>query len=187
MIGSLDAQERSLFEWIGQILTALETALPAFAAQAAEQVYKAHPEVSTLFEKRQVKRLQEDIQAAAQERSLRIIGELAHEELWVLSPSRKVREQLHDHPKVWRIVKSLAIELDPILERYGYPAKMGPDGKYFEQTRLLRAEQLPGAEQIKLLTLQYWMNLARYRHQQINTQRQVQVGDERKLDEMWHH
>lgn len=183
----LTEQERALFEWIGQILSALESALPAFASQAAEQVYKAHPEVSTLFEKRQVKRLQEDIQQAAQERSLRIIGELAHEELWVLSPSRKVREQLHDHPKVWRIVKSLATELDPILERYGYPAKMGPDGKYFEQTRLLRAEQLPGAEQIKLLTLQYWMHLARYRHQQINTQRQTQVGDERKLDEMWHH
>lgn len=187
MIEDISAGERTLFEWISQILDALESALPDFAAQAAELVYKAHPEVSTLFERRQVKALQQEIRQVATDKAAQLIGQLANEEMWILAPSRKVREHLHDHPKVWKTLQQLSGELDRVLENYGYPPRLGPNGKYFEQTRLLSAEQLPNRDQLKLLSMQYWMALTRFRSQQINHLRQEQAAHERKLDEMWHH
>lgn len=179
--------ERLLYDWISQILDELEKLLPLFAEQAAEKVYKAYPDISTLFEKRQVKALQQDVQRVAFEQTQRIVGSLANEELWLMDNVRKVREHLHYNPKVWKVIQQLSPALDQVLEKYGYPPQTGPNGPRFIQTELSSAEQLPQSEHLKILTIKYWSSLMRYRQARIDQLKQSQAAHHRKLDEMWHH
>jgi len=187
MSDALTEQEEVLFNWISQILDELEKVLPLFAAQAAEQAYKAFPDISTLFEKRQVKALQQDIQRTAKAQTQRIIGTLANEELWMQDNVRKVREHLHFNQKVWKVVQELTPALDLVLEKYGYPPNTGINGPVFIQTELKTSEVLPESEQLKVLTIKYWSGLMRFRQVQVDQHKQAQAAHHRKLDEMWHH
>lgn len=187
MLKNLSESEVHLFELVSQILDTLETCLPQFAVQAAEQVFKAHPEISTQFEKQQVKSLQQDIRQAAEAATQKIIGELANEELWLMDNVRKVRESLHHNPKVWQVLQGISPVLDKLLQQYGYPPQLGPQGHFFAQTELRHAEQLPDNEQLKILTIKYWSALIRQRQQRSDQLRQEQAVYHRKLDEMWHH
>lgn len=179
--------EAALFDGISLMLDELDTGLPLFAAQAAEQVFKAHSEISTLFDKRQVKNLQRDVQRAAVAQTERIIGQLADETLWLIEPPRKVRESLHHNPKVWKIVQQLSPALDAVLERYGYPPRPGRSSAAFAQTELLSSDQLPNAERLKILVIKYFSQLMRYQQQRVDRLKQEQAAHHRKLDEMWNH
>lgn len=187
MLNNLSESEVLLFELISQMLDVLEACLPRFAVQAAEQVFKAHPEISTQFEKQQVKSLQQDVQQAAQAATQKIIGELANEELWLMDNVRKVRESLHHNPKVWQVLQGISPVIDALLQKYGYPPQLGPEGHFFSQTQLKQADQLPDNEQLKVLTIKYWSALIRQRQQRADQLRQEQAVYHRKLDEMWHH
>lgn len=187
MSEALTEPEQVLFNWISQILDELEKVLPLFAVQAAEQAYKAYPDISTLFEKRQVKALQQDIQHTAQEQTQHIIGLLANEELWMQENVRKVREHIHYNQKVWKVIQQLTPALDLILEKYGYPPQTTLNGPRFSQTELISAEQFPASEQLKVLTIKYWSSLMRFRQVQIDQLKQAQASHHHKLDEMWHH
>lgn len=175
-----------LFDWISQILDELEAGLPQFATQAAEQVYKSHPEISTHFDRRQVKALQREILEAAEAQTARIIGTLADEELWLLDNTRKVRETLHQNPKVWKVVQQLSPVLDGILEKYGYPPRPGRDKTGFPQTELSTSEQLPNHDRIKILAIKYWTLLMRLQQVRVDQLKQAQAEHQKKLDEMWH-
>jgi len=187
MIKNLSEQEQVIFDLVSQIFDELESVLPLFAAQAAEQVFKSFPEISTHFEKQQVKALQQDIRQLAEQESKKIIAQLAHEELWFMSQVRKVRESLHHNPQVWKQIQQLSPALDSLLEKYGYVPQQGPQGAYFPQTQLLHADQLPQSERLKVLTIKYWSSLIRQRQQQVDQIKQAQAVHHRKLDEMWHH
>ncbi|PKL76006.1 MAG: hypothetical protein CVV27_12465 [Candidatus Melainabacteria bacterium HGW-Melainabacteria-1] len=185
--GQLSTQESALFELVSQILEELESGLPAFASAAAEAVYKAHPEVSTHFDLRQVKALQRDVRQVAEDQTARIIGTLADEELWLLDTARKVRETLHQNLKVWKVIQQLSPTLDAVLEKYGYPPRMGRSGAGFAQTELTSSEQLPNADRIRLLAIKYWTSLMRMQQQRIDQLKQTQAAHHKKLDEMWNH
>lgn len=187
MLKNLSDPEQHLFELVSQMLDLLESSLAPFAVQAAEQVFKAYPEISTQFEKQQVKTLQQDIRQVAQAATQKIIGELANEELWLLENVRKVRESLHYNPKVWSVLQSLSPVIDSTLQKYGYPAQQRPEGAFFSQTQLSHSDQLIEAERLKVLTIKYWSALIRQRQQRVDQLRQEQAVYHRKLDEMWHH
>ncbi|HEY9840307.1 MAG: hypothetical protein ACAI44_36370 [Candidatus Sericytochromatia bacterium] len=186
MTGMLTEQETVLFDWVSQILDELEAGLPQFAAQAAELVYKAHPEVSTHFDRRQVKALQREVRQAAETQTAQIIGTLADEELWVLDGVKKVRETLHQNPKAWKVIQQLSPALDQVLEKYGYPPRPGRNGAGFPQTELNSSDQLPNADKLKILAIKYWTTLMRLQQQRIDQLKQAQAEHHKKLDEMWH-
>ncbi len=183
----LNEQEISLFDGISQILDELESGLPGFAALAAEQVYKSHPEISTHFDRRQVKALQRDVRLAAEAQTAKIIGHLADEELWMLDNVRKVRETLHQNPKVWKVIQQLSTNIDAVLVTYGYPARPGRNGTGFAQTELHSSDQLPNADKLKILAIKYWSNLMRFHQQRVDQVKQAQAAHHQKLDEMWNH
>lgn len=185
--GSLSSQEEALFSVVSQILDELQTLLPRFAAHVVLDVYKAYPDISMLFEKRQVKALQRELDQRAEEATLKIIGKLANEELWLLDNARKVRESLHQNTQVWQVVQEICPVIDQLLESYGYPPELGPQGKYFPQTQLQRTEQLGEIERLKVLSIKYWSGLMRFKQQRVDQVKQQQAAHHRKLDEMWHH
>lgn len=187
MSQTLSEPEIALFDVISQILDELELGLPAFATLVAEQVFKSYPEISTHFDKRQVKALQREVVAAAEAETAKIIGNLADEELWMLENTRKVRETLHQNPKVWKIIQQLSPAIDTVFEKYGYPPRPGRAGAGFAQSELTSSEQLPNAERIKILAIKYWTLLMRMQQHKVDQIKQAQAAHHRKLDEMWNH
>lgn len=182
----LSDHEQQLFEMISQILDELEVGLPAFAAVASEQVYKAYPEISRHFDRRQVKALQKDVQIEAKAQTAKIIGVLADEDLWKVE-ARKVRETLHQNTRVWQQVQQISAGLDTIMEKYGYPPKPSRSGVAFVQNELTSSEQLPNHDKLKILAIKYWTLLMRLNQQRVDQVKQDQAEHHRKLDEMWHH
>lgn len=182
----LNEAEAQLFDGISQMLDELEYGLPLFATAAAEQVYKQHPEISTHFDRRQVKALQRDIFDAAEAQTARIIGTLADEELWLIDNTRKVRETLHQNPKVWKVVQQLTPALDAILQKYGYPPRQLRERSGFSQTELVSSDQLPNHDRLKILAIKYWTQLMRMQQQRVDQLRQAQAEHQKRLDEMWH-
>lgn len=184
---NLTEPEAQLFDIVSQLLDELESGLPAFASLAAEQVYKAHPEISTHFDRRQVKALQRDVRAEAMAQTSRIIGTLADEDLWLMDGVRKVRETIHQNAKVWKVVQQLSPSIDAVLEKYGYPPRPGRSGAGFPQSELASSEQLPNADRIKILAIKYWTQLMRLQQHRVDQLKQTQAAHHKKLDEMWNH
>ncbi len=177
--------EKELFTLICDILDGLQEALPQFAARAGEQVFKTHPDVSTRLEKNQVKRMQREIEQCARTETGRIIRELSDESLWLLPASRKKRESLHHNPRVWKVIQTFTPPLNQLFMDYGYPEIHGPSGVFFTATRLETLQDLPGADALQLLTIKYWVLLARQRQQSQIQQQQQQHSTSRQLDALW--
>lgn len=185
VIESLTPIEKQLFALICDILDLLQRALPQYAHQVAEQVFKSQVEVSTTLEKRQVKRFQQELKMRAETETARIITALSDERLWILPPSRQNRESLHHNKKVWPLIQSLIEPLNALLIDYGYHAQHGPTGLFFPETQLETLAQLPEAEALQLLSIKYWMLLARQRQESQVHQQQKTIDTSQQLDALW--
>lgn len=185
IIESLTPIEKQLFALICDILDTLQRSLPQYAHQVAEQVFKAQVNVSTTLEKRQVKRFQQELKTRAESETVRIITALSDERLWILPPSRQNRESLHHNKKVWTLVQSLVEPINALLIDYGYHAQHGPTGLFFPETQLETLTQLPEAEALQLLSIKYWMLLARQRQESQTHQQKKTIDTSQHLDALW--
>lgn len=185
VIDSLSPIEKQLFELICDILDRLQQVLPLYAHQVAEQVFKAQVQVSHTLEKRQVKRFQQELKARAEEETVRIISLLSDEQLWILPPSRQNRESLHHNKKVWTQIQSLVGPINDLLVDYGYRPQHGPEGLFFPETQLNTLSQLPEADALQLLSIKYWMLLARQRQASQVQQQQKNRDTSQHLDALW--
>lgn len=185
IIDSLTPIEKQLFALICDILDTLQRVLPQYAHQVAEQVFKAQAQISTTLEKRQVKRFQQELRARSEAETARIITALSDERLWMLPPSRQNRESLHHNKKVWPLIQSLVPPINTLLMDYGYQAQHGPTGLFFAETQLETLTQLPEADALQLLSIKYWMLLARQRQESQVSQQQKSVDTSQQLDALW--
>lgn len=185
VIDSLSPIEKQLFALICDILDRLQKVLPQYAHQVAEQVFKTQIQVSTTLEKRQVKRFQQELKIRTEEETARIITALSDERLWILPPSRQNRESLHHNKKVWAIIQGLVTSVNALLIDYGYHAQHGPAGLFFPETQLETLSQLPDADALQLLSIKYWMLLARQRQESQVHQQKKNVDTSQHLDSLW--
>jgi hypothetical protein len=185
IIDSLSPIEKQLFALICDILDTLQRVLPLYAHQVAEQVFKAQFQVSTTLEKRQVKRFQQELRTRAEQETARILMTLSDERLWILPPSRHNRESLHHNKKVWTLIQSLIEPINALLIDYGYHAQHGPTGLFFPETQLETLNQLPEADTLQLLSIKYWMLLARQRQESQVSQQQKNMDTSQHLDALW--
>ena len=185
VIDSISPIENQLFALICDILDRLQQVLPLYAHRVAEQVFKTQTQVSSALEKRQVRRFQQELKLRAEEETARIISRLSDEQLWILPPSRQNRESLHHNKKVWALIQSLVSPINDLLIDYGYRAQHGPEGLFFPETQLTTLSQLPEADALQLLSIKYWMLLARQRQASQVQQHQKHIDTSQHLDSLW--
>ena len=182
------AVESTFFEHICCILDALEELLPTFIHQGAEQIFKRSPEVSTLLNRSQVRRLQQSLEQLGHQETRRILTALSDEQLWLLPPSRKRREHLHHNTRVWKTIRTLTEPVNQLLQDYGYTAQHGPQGLFFPELQLRRQQDLgvPNAlRELDTHVLKYWVFLARFRQARQEHKQHQEADTARQLDALW--
>ena len=186
------AQERRLdlelqiFDLVSRILDELEGRLLEFAAQVAEKIFKAHPEISAQFDRQRVVTFRREMQQAAREAVDRLMGFLADEALWIQeTPTRRPKESLRQNLKVWEAIQNTPLALAPVLKRYGYPARSSVLLVPYRELELKEVEDLPNPEPLRLLSIQYWLTLGKFQQTLIDSQRLQQSLAHQSLDDIW--